>query len=88
MEAGYFIQGQDIPKMVDEIVERVTAKLAKMKLSEDPLTKDEAAMYFRISIKTLEQRIKDGKLPTSLIHRNQGTVLFYKSELETYVKSL
>jgi excisionase family DNA binding protein len=62
---------------------------AKQK-TEEPLTKHGAAKYLKITIRTLDQWIHDGKLPVKLIHRVKGcnNAYFFASELEGYLKKL
>lgn len=55
--------------------------------TEKPLTKQEAADHLRIEYKTLERKLSKGKLPAKLIHRVDGTMLFYASELNEFIKS-
>lgn len=53
---------------------------------ETPFTAREAAAYLRITEKTLWERIRKGKMPADLVHRSAGSVYFFASELEAYLK--
>jgi excisionase family DNA binding protein len=88
MEVGYFLTPTDFDKLMNGLVQKTAEVVAKMKTIEDPITKTEAAKYLKITYRTLNRKIDEGVIPTSLLHRIDGTILLYKSELEAYVKSL
>lgn len=53
---------------------------------EKPLTKKEAAAYMRLHVKSFDLRFKNNQLPTSLRHYVGGSILFFASELEAFIK--
>jgi hypothetical protein len=71
-----------------QLDEQVQQESFRQKLSEKPITKAEAAEFLRISYKIFERRLADGHYPAKLIHRDNGTMLFFESELTQYLKSL
>lgn len=79
-------QPEDWDKFKRELSGFVAIEMDKAKRIERPLTKDAAAEYLSISVRTFDQRIADGKIPTKLIHRNGGTPYFFASELEAFLK--
>lgn len=70
-----------IQKAIQEGFER-----GQKKPFEKPLTKKEAADYMRVHIKVFNKRFKSGELPANLRHYNGGTIYFFASELEAFIK--
>jgi excisionase family DNA binding protein len=82
----YELTSEQIKEFAKEIIAQDRA-LGKYKTHENPITKQEAAEYLRISYRTFDEKVKEGIIPASLLHRIDGTILLYKDELEPYVKS-
>lgn len=51
----------------------------------DLKTRSEAAEYLRISVRTLDRRHKDGRIPCVSDHR-YARVLYRKKDLDNYIK--
>lgn len=75
-------------KFLIEFREMIRAEIGKAKSEavEKPLTREEAAAYMRIDPVTLDRRLRKGTLPMSLRHHNGGTLYFFASELEAFLK--
>ncbi len=86
MENAVVFNPNDLPKFANEVASIVLREVAKLRSIEEPLTKAGAAKYLRITVRSLDRRIENHDLPTSLIHRNGGTPYFFASELEQYLK--
>ena len=52
----------------------------------DLKTRSEAAEYLRISVRTLDRRRKEGRIPCVSDHRN-AKVLYREKDLDHYIKS-
>lgn len=75
--------------LLDKLIIKAEAKgfeHGQAKPLERPLTKKEAASYMRLHIKVFNKRFKDGVLPATLRHYNGGTIYFFASELEDFIK--
>jgi excisionase family DNA binding protein len=72
-----------------EVIERLAFVIAgQIQKGDELLTKQEAADFLKVKYRTFERRISAGHYPTTIIHRDGGTLLFVKSEILKYVKSL
>jgi len=78
----------ELDRIVTNIREQVKEEFVTLKshMIENNLTKQQAADYLKINIKTLEARIRQGIIPRHLVHRNGGTVYFFASELKELLK--
>jgi hypothetical protein len=79
--------------MSDEQLEKLLKKavqegieLGQKKPIEKPLTKEEAARFLRIEPRTLDLRFQTHRLPVSLKHVAGGSIYFFASELEAFIK--
>jgi hypothetical protein len=81
----YQISESDLEKLILKAEER-GFELGQKKQIEKPLTKEGAAKYLSISEGTLDERFRTGKLPARLRHTNGGTIYFFASELEEFIK--
>lgn len=50
------------------------------------LTRPEAAEYLRVSVRTLDRRIRNGQIPCMSDHRG-ARVFFRQCDLEKYIKT-
>jgi len=78
----------EVERIVDNLNQRVLDGFVMIgsHMIEKPLTRQGAADYFGINIKTLDRRLKTGVLPARLVHKNGGTPYFFASELEQLLK--
>lgn len=67
--------------LIEEI--RKTAKPAEI---EQHVSAKEMAAHLKIDVSTFWRRFKKGKYPPSLIHRDAGLPVFYRSQFEKYIK--
>jgi excisionase family DNA binding protein len=83
------LQPNDFDRFISEIKQQVSQEIkAVVKTSiEEPMCVKEAAAYMNITNKTLYNRINSGEIPASVIHRNGGSVYFFKSELYQFIKN-
>lgn len=65
---------------------RTSVMELKTHMTEETLTRKEAARYLKIGIKALDKRIQSGQIPKRLVHKNGGTPYFFASELEQFLK--
>lgn len=86
MKPAYVLEQEDLNKIIEKVVEKVAQETKKWQLVEKPLTRNEAAAYFKISPITFDRRLKNGTLPSSLRRYNGGTIYFFASELEAFLK--
>lgn len=88
MQQAVIINPSDLDRFISEMrvtfVEELTK--AKSQVIEKPLTRGEAAAYLSISTSALDRRVKNGSIPTSLVHYNGGTTYFFASELNRFLK--
>jgi len=81
----YQISDNDLEKLLMNALEKGFERGQKKPI-EKPLTKQEAADYMRIHITTFDDRFRNNVLPTTLRHYNGGTIYFFASELEAFIK--
>ena len=81
----YQISENDLEKLIIKAEEKAYERGQK-KPFEKPLTREEAAAFLRIEPATLDRRIKSGVLPATLRHYNGGTIYFFASELENFIR--
>jgi excisionase family DNA binding protein len=72
---------QQLDRIAFAIAHRINA-------GEQTFTKQEAADYLKIKYKTFERRLSNGHYPAKLIHRDGGIMLFLKSELTEFIKTI
>lgn len=53
---------------------------------EQPILIEEAAEHCRVSARTFRRYISIGYVPSNIIHRVGGGMLFYRSELNEWIK--
>ena len=85
MKHAVVFEPDDFRVFLESLREIVRDEL-KSYIVEKPMTTREAAAYLRITEKTLWERIRKGKMPADLVHRSAGSVYFFASELEAYLK--
>ena len=85
MDQAIIFNPDDFRRFLTELKEIARTEL-KGYVVEEPFTAKEAASYLNITEKTLWERIRKGKVPSDLIHRNVGSVYFFASELHQYIK--
>lgn len=83
----YQISSSDLDRLMSEYKRTVIDELSRKKVIEKPMTREEIAAYMRIDPTTLDRRFKSGKLPHTLRHHNGGTLYFFASEFEEFLKS-
>lgn len=83
----YQISGTDLDMLLNQYKEYLMNELSRKKVIEKPMTREEIAAYMRIDPTTLDRRFKSGKLPHTLRHHNGGTLYFFASEFEEFLKS-
>jgi hypothetical protein len=81
----HVMSDDQLDKLIQKAIQEGFEKGQKRTI-EKPLTKQEAANYLRISLSTLDERFRSQALPTSLRHYNGGTIYFFASELEAFIK--
>lgn len=81
----YQISESDLEKLIIKAEEKGFERGQK-KPFEKPLTREEAAAFLRIEAATLDRRFKSNKLPLSLRHVVSGSIYFFASELEAFIK--
>lgn len=86
MSIGHIIMPNEVDPLAEKIAAIVLRKIDERRVIEEPLTKQGAANYFKITVRALNERIAKGKIPSKYIHRNGGTPYFFASELETLLK--
>lgn len=73
----------------NEQLERIAfAIIGKIQAMDTLMTKQEAADFLKVNYKTFERRLNSGHYPEKIKHWDGGTLLFVKSEILKYVKSL
>lgn len=81
------IDKAELTAVIKEALQAVIKEMGKdVPLIEKPLSVKETADYLGIHQNTIYKRIKSGDLPTSLIHRMNGSVYFFASELHDHIK--
>jgi len=85
-QAIYQFTGEQLKQLIDEVKATVIQEMNRKQSLDKVLTKQEAAAYLRIHVTTLDERFRERKLPTSLRHYNGGSLYFYQSELENFIK--
>jgi predicted DNA-binding transcriptional regulator AlpA len=86
MKQAVIFNPDDFQQFLSELKAIAKAELRGY-VVEEPMTAKEAASFLNITEKTLWERVRKGKLPTELIHRNVGSVYFFASELHQYIKN-
>lgn len=86
MNHAVIFNPSDFQQFLSELKEIAKTELRGY-VVEEPMTAKEAASYLNVTEKTLWERIRKGKIPAELIHRNAGSVYFFASELFKYLKS-
>jgi excisionase family DNA binding protein len=78
----------DHDRLVNELKAHITEELKSIKsfVVEKPMTYQDAAKYLSISTRQLYRKIKAGRIPPSIVHRDDGTVYFLPSELHEHIK--
>lgn len=71
-----------------EVLAKEVAKHLSGHIIEEPIDKEGAARFLKIHVKTLERKLKSGAIPTKVIHRIDGLIYFFPSELNQFIKSL
>jgi hypothetical protein len=66
------------------------ARIIKSIYTEKPLTAKEAADHLNLKYRTFMDRVRDGKYPKEVVHKDRisGEYYFFPSELNQYLKSL
>lgn len=81
----HVMSDEQLDKLILEAVQR-GYELGQKKPIEKPLTKQEAADYMRIHVNTLDGYFRDKTLPISLRHYVGGSIYFFASDLEAFIK--
>lgn len=81
----HVMSDEQLDKLIREAIQR-GFELGQKKPLEKPLTKKEAAAFLRIDPWTLDRRFKSGKIPLSLRHVVSGSIYFFASELEAFIR--
>lgn len=86
--SGLVLGIQDLEQLKADFRQIVREEISKIKLNspDPPISRKEAAKYLGIDVSTMHKKFKTGELPTSLIHRVGGRRVFFKSQLEAYIK--
>jgi excisionase family DNA binding protein len=87
---GTVLQPNDFDRLLSEMKSFVREELKSVQMppeNDRPICAKEAAAYLGIGQTTFWERIKTGKIPSILIHRNGGSVYFFKSELRQFLKA-
>lgn len=75
----------DFNRLLSEVKTYID-KANESRLVEKPLTVKEAASYLNMNVTTFYRKLKRGAIPSTLIHRNEGTVYLLPSELHQFIK--
>lgn len=86
MGAAVVLMPNEVDQFADRVAAMVIKKVTELRSIEEPLTKQGAAKYLKVSLTTFNRRLSDGGIPSKYIHRNGGTLYFFASELETLLK--
>lgn len=81
----HVMSDEQLDKLIREALQR-GFEIGQKKPIEKPLTREEAAKFLRIAPRTLDLKFKNHKLPLSLRHHAAGTIYFFSSELEAFIK--
>ena len=83
------MSGQSFDKLLNDLKAHITEEIKTMKnvVIEKPLTYQGAADYLGIHTSTLFKRIREGKIPSSVVHKTDGSVYFLPSELHQLIKN-
>ena len=87
-ETLHLMNQSGLDRLVTSIREQVRDEFTTLRshMIEKPLNRTEAAAYLGIKLTALDNRIKRGDIPMSLVHKNGGTPYFFASELEKLLK--
>jgi hypothetical protein len=82
------MNGQDYDRLLSDLKAHITKEISGIKniVVEKPLTYQGAADYLGIHVNTLYKRIRTGHYPSSIVHKDDGTVHFFASELYQFIK--
>lgn len=86
MKTSYALEQEEFDMLIEKVVEKVVEEVNKLKAVEKPRTREEMAAYMNISPTTFDRRIKTGVLPQYLRHFNGGTLYYFASEFEAFLK--
>lgn len=81
----YQVSGEQLKELISEVRETVIEEM-KEKGWEKPLTKKQAAKFLSISEGRMDVKFREGQLPLKLRHTGTGTIYFFASELESFIK--
>jgi hypothetical protein len=78
------------PELNPEQFAQEVARIIKSIYTEKPLSAKEAASHMNLNYITFIRRVKAGKYPKSIVHKDRinGEYYFFPSELNEYIKSL
>lgn len=76
----------NIHSIINELKAHISKELQGAVI-EKPMCAKQAAEYLGIHENTIYKRIKNRDIPTELIHRMNGSVYFFASELRDYIKN-
>jgi excisionase family DNA binding protein len=81
--------GPDYDRLLNDLKAHITQEIKTLKniVIEKPINYDEAAKYLGIAKSTLYQRLRTGHYPPSIAHNDGGSVHFFASELQQFIKS-
>lgn len=82
----YEFTDEQFKELLDTVRKTTVEELSKKKATDKFLTMEEAAAFLRIHTNTLRLRLKTKKMPLSLRHVIDGTILFSQQELESFIR--
>jgi excisionase family DNA binding protein len=87
-QTAIILTPDNFERFTSEMREHITKQVETIKGSviEKPMCVKEAADYLRIAERTLYARIQSGAIPSNLVHRVDGSVYFFPSELCQFIK--
>ena len=87
-ETLHLMSQSALDRMLTNIRQQLKDEFGALKnqMVENTMTKQQAADYLKINIRTLERRVKSGVIPSRYAHTNGGTVYFFASELQELLK--
>lgn len=81
----HVMSDEQLDKLIQKAIQEGFEKGQKKPI-EKPLTTKEAAAFLRIGLSALYRRIQTNALPTTLRHYNGGSIYFFASELEAFIR--
>ena len=82
------MNGAEYDRLLNDIKAHITNEVKSIKgmMVEKPMTYQEAADFLNIHVNTLYKRIREGNIPSTLVHKTNGSVYFFPSELHQFIK--